>query len=265
MTDPAPPHPDDPDTAAREQALDPRHSVVLEAPAGSGKTTVLTQRLLRLLSTVDEPEQILAITFTRKAAGEMRERVVRALSGDIDAAAPQGRRLRELADAANERSRRLGWSLEANPGRLRIQTIDSLSRWLATQLPITARSAGDLAISDSPTRLYRIAARQTLLDAESDASLRADAQLLFERLDNDFGRFEQLLTTMLQARAHWLPKLLQGGTRGQAPDGSAPEIDLCARVEQGLRAIVSARVREAGTLVPAALIEQGARLARAAA
>jgi ATP-dependent helicase/nuclease subunit A len=265
MTDPAAPHPEDPDAAAREQALDPRHSVVLEAPAGSGKTTVLTERMLRLLSIVDEPEQILAITFTRKAAGEMRERVVRALRGDIDASAPQGRRLGELADAAKERSRRLGWSLEANPGRLRIQTIDSLNRWLAAQLPITARSAGDLAIADSPTRLYRIAARRTLLDAESDASLRADAELLFERLDNDFGRFEQLLTAMLQARAHWLPKLLRGEARGQSPDGSALEIDLCARVEQGLRVIVSAGVREAGNLVPGALIEQGARLAREAA
>lgn len=278
MTDPIAPHPparaaasdaatahgDDPDAAAREQALDPRHSVALEAPAGSGKTTVLTQRLLRLLCTVEEPEQILAITFTRKAAAEMRERVARALAGDVDASTEQGRKLRELADAARERSRRLGWSLEASPARLRIQTIDSLNRWLASRLPIAARGAGELAIADSPARLYRIAARRTLLDAQSEASLAADAQLLFERLDNDFGRFEQLLTDMLQARAHWLPKLLRDGPR-EAPEDSALEIDLCARVEQGLRAIVSERVRKAHALIPAALIEQGARLAREAA
>src|SRR5581483_5986345 len=54
------------DERAREYATDPRRSILLQAPAGSGKTTVLTQRLLRLLAVVDEPEEILAITFTRK-------------------------------------------------------------------------------------------------------------------------------------------------------------------------------------------------------
>ncbi len=58
-----------------EQALDPRHSVVVEACAGSGKTWLLVSRVLRLLLDGVPPGEILAITFTRKAALEMKARL----------------------------------------------------------------------------------------------------------------------------------------------------------------------------------------------
>jgi len=243
------------DTEARQLALDPTRSILLQAPAGSGKTTVLTQRILRLLATVDEPEQILAITFTRKAAGEMRERVFRALREEGDDSTAQGRRLQELAAAVRERSAARGWSLESSPGRLRIQTIDSLNRWLAQHLPLAARAIGDMSVTERPQALYRRAARQTLLDAESDARLQPDVELLFERLDNDFERIENLITTMLGARAHWLPRLLRG----------SGEQTLCERVEAGLRAIVAERLGLAAQVLPATLIQQGAVIARSAA
>ncbi|HXS28290.1 MAG TPA: UvrD-helicase domain-containing protein [Steroidobacteraceae bacterium] len=256
---------EDRDAAARERALDPSRSILLEAPAGSGKTTVLTLRFLRLLCAVDEPEQILAITFTRKAAGEMRERVLRALRGEGEALSSA--RGRELAAAVLARSRARAWLLESDPGRLRIQTIDALNLRIASQQPLSARGAGDARIMEAPAMLYRRAARRALLDAESDAHLRVDAQRLFERLDNDFGRFERLLTDMLGARGHWLPVLL--GTSASGALSPAPlesrGVELPARVEESLRSVIGERLRGASGSIPAQLIVEGSFLAWQAA
>ena len=68
-----------PDEAQRQRAQDPNHSFIVQAPAGSGKTHLLTLRVLKLLAHVEIPEHILALTFTRRAASEMRQRILQAL------------------------------------------------------------------------------------------------------------------------------------------------------------------------------------------
>ena len=77
-----------PDQSARDRALSIAHSFIVQAPAGSGKTGLLVQRYLALLGQVDSPEEILAITFTRKAAGEMRERILSQIQSDLEAVSP---------------------------------------------------------------------------------------------------------------------------------------------------------------------------------
>src|SRR5271165_3156315 len=76
------------DREAREFAIASRGSVLVQAPAGSGKTTLLVSRYLRLLAAVDAPERILALTFTRLAAQEMRRRVLDALAAARSAECP---------------------------------------------------------------------------------------------------------------------------------------------------------------------------------
>src|SRR5665213_2411798 len=90
------------DEAAREGAIGANGSVLVQAPAGSGKTTLLAQRYLRLLALTDAPERILALTFTRRAAEEMHERVLRALRAARLEACPVGmnRKTWDLAVAA---------------------------------------------------------------------------------------------------------------------------------------------------------------------
>jgi ATP-dependent exoDNAse (exonuclease V) beta subunit len=229
------------DERAREQATDPRESIVLQAPAGSGKTTVLTERLLRLLGEVEDPQEILAITFTRRAAAEMRERMSRVLNGHCGEGA-RGERLRALANAVLERSARRGWRLQEDPARLRIQTIDAFNLNLANRLPLAARAGGPLTLAERPAALYQLAARETLQRAETDAALARDADLWFERLDNRWGNLERLIAQMLAERAHWLPHVL----------GHAPEA-LSERVGESLQRLVSAALGAALALLDAPL------------
>lgn len=88
-------------TAFYARACDPARSVVVEACAGAGKTWMLVSRILRALLAGAEPQQIVAITFTRKAAGEMRERLSKWL-GDFALASPETRvaelRLRGMSE-----------------------------------------------------------------------------------------------------------------------------------------------------------------------
>ena len=230
------------DDVARERAIDPQRSILLRAPAGSGKTTVLTQRLLCLLANVDTPEEILAITFTRKAAAEMRERVTKALLGEIDLRNPQAPKLRKLADAVRKRDAAKKWGLLRNPGRLRIQTIDSFNYWIASQLPVAARAGGSLIVAERPGELYRRAARRVLVSSESDEALAADIELLFERIDNRWDNVERLLAQMLAKRGHWLPHLLAHG-----------ESALTERVNVSLQGIATDYLEGVCEQIPAAL------------
>ena len=194
------------DQAARDAALDIARSVIVQAPAGSGKTDLLTRRFLKLLAVVDQPEDILAITFTRAATAEMRARIL----SDLEAAAghrsftPDELPRIALAREALAQSERRGWDLLNHPQRLAVDTIDSLSLRIAHDRPLLAGLGGRLQPTEEAGPLYALAARRALdrlggADAELDAAL---AHLLDLR-DNRLADCEQLIANMLATRDQW--------------------------------------------------------------
>jgi ATP-dependent exoDNAse (exonuclease V) beta subunit len=205
-----------PDQAERDAALDPHRSILVRAPAGSGKTTLLSQRFLRLLAEVDDPGQVVAITFTNAAAAEMRNRILDELRKDEPGAA---------AACALKRSKDRGWDLLNLPGQLRIQTIDSFCRDLALQQPLLSGLGGSLDISEQPAELYRRAARRTLQQiGQTDHALSIAIETLLEWRDNNWREIEDLTVDMLKNRDRWMQDFVLGGE--QNLDDLRPRLEL---------------------------------------
>ena len=222
------------DEPQRRAALDPTQSFTVRAPAGSGKTELLIQRFLRLLAIVKKPEAIVAITFTRKAAGEMLDRILVALH-DAKAGTPVDKPhleiTRELARQVLQRDRELGWDLLEHPGRLRVQTIDSLCMTITGEMPWLARLGGVPRIEEDARRLYEEAAHQTLL--ESDPEYQPALTTLLRHLDNNSTHARDLIATMLANRDQWLKLLFLDDEDARA----ALEKALADAVVKGLKAV----------------------------
>src|SRR5512142_3317450 len=152
--------PEDRDAQQRERALEATTSFIVQAPAGSGKTELLVQRFLALLAVVREPENIVAITFTRKAAGEMRARVAEGLRDAATLPPPEEEHKRQrwkLAHSVLARDEKRGWKLLESPGRLRIVTIDSLCHGIARLMPWTSELGSVRDVSEKAGDLYAAA------------------------------------------------------------------------------------------------------------
>ncbi|MDT8449294.1 MAG: UvrD-helicase domain-containing protein [Wenzhouxiangellaceae bacterium] len=231
------------DRAQRQAAVDPARSVIVQAPAGSGKTTLLVERFLALLGVVEEPEQILAITFTRKAAAEMRTRILKFLEPGFETPAANSSPPHE--QAALEKARAIAdrvahWNLAANPERLMIRTIDSFSHFLARSMPVASRLGPVPQPADNTAALYRRAARR-VLDSLGRDEVSDELETLLDWRDHRTQELEDLLVSLLGKREQWLRAL---GLTGQ-PDRTA--------FERVLEAVVVERLGEARETLAAAL------------
>ena len=192
------------DGPARERALDTGTSFIVQAPAGSGKTELLIQRYLKLLAIVESPDAVVAITFTRKAAAEMRSRVLDALRKAEASNVPEAEHERvtyQIARQALEQDRRMGWNLLRNPAQLWIETIDALCAAITRRMPWLSRFGAMPDISEKAADLYREAARNTLRHVEDGDEALA---YLLLHLNNDFAAAERLIINMLEKRDQWL-------------------------------------------------------------
>ena len=246
------------DWQARERARDPQRSFIVQAPAGSGKTELLTQRMLGLLARVEHPEEVVAITFTRKAAAEMAQRLLERLEAARHAApadlAPHLQLSRELAQAALANDAERGWNLLDQPSRLRIRTIDSLCAELARQLPVLSGLGGGQQVTEDAAPLYLQAATRAMAAIEQDGDpLQADVARLLDRYDNRYDHLVGLLTSMLASRDQWRHYLLE------LSDGDGFDR---ATLEATLRYLVNSELDAARAALPDAALAELPRLLR---
>jgi ATP-dependent helicase/nuclease subunit A len=242
------------DEASRKRALE-LTSFIVEAPAGAGKTELLTQRYLKLLQTVNAPEEIIAITFTNKASAEMRLRILDSLMAAANRTSPPQAHKQityDLSQAALEQSQAHNWQLIENPSRLRIFTIDSLCAHLARQMPLLSRFGAQPKVSDDANILYAQAAEQTLALLE-DVSHSEVVKTALRYVENNAAQLTALLINMLQKRDQWL-----GYSTTQH------EINI-AQLQNTLNRLITASLSDAVNALPPALQQALMPVARFAA
>ena len=217
---PAPVRPRDGD--ARDAAVDPRRNVVLEASAGTGKTRVLVGRYVNLIRHGVDPANILAITFTRKAAAEMRERIVAELRRASTNSPADAVRWQTLRDRLND---------------IAICTIDAFCLLLLREFPLEADLDPDFQVADETemARLVEESLDSTLRIARGLARTREDVALLFAQLGE--ARLRDGLGALLgrrQVAALVLRRVLSAGPREMSVSLA------CSRGAQRLTSTLSA-------------------------
>ncbi len=197
------------DQVAREQALSPLGSFHLEAPAGSGKTSVLLARFLTLLARVEAPEELLALTFTRKAAGELRTRVMDLLWSKGEPA-PQSPWEQRLADLAQEVLRHFDRQPDAPQEllaaeRLPVMTFHSFCAQLLRLAPQEAGVSLEFRLlEEDEARLLKEEAleevRRNLAARPARDPVRQALVRRLVRLNNDWRRLAGELLSLLSRR-----------------------------------------------------------------
>src|SRR5688572_13619064 len=230
------------DRAGRERAVDPRFNVALEASAGTGKTRVLVDRYVNLLRAGVDPANVLAITFTRKAAAEMRDRIMASLRTAAERSELSRARWRELRDRTAD---------------IAISTIDAFCLSLLREFPLEAGLDPGFSMADETEvpRLVSESLDRALRNCRTLATEDEHVALVFAQLGDRRARagLAALLDRRIAAPAV-LSRFLSSGPRDltlttAARRGAAALLDVFAGMRGGLD-----RFLETGPLEPPFLI-----------
>ena len=194
------------DHAARVFATDPRHNVVLEASAGTGKTTVLVGRYLNLLRADVNPANVLAMTFTRQAAAEMRSRIIAQLRQDAEESTEGRKRWDTIRDRL---------------GEIAISTVDAFCLSLLREYPLEADLDPGFGMADDTEvpQLVEDAVDRTLVVGAALAKDDPGVAMLLAQLGP--FRTRVALTNLLERRLvvpAALHRFLAGSPRGLSGD-----------------------------------------------
>jgi ATP-dependent helicase/nuclease subunit A len=220
---------------AQRMALDPATSVWVSASAGTGKTKVLTERLLTLMLAGTEPSRILCLTFTRAAAAEMANRVNDRLAKWT--VLPRGELAQELVNLTGRmprdddiaQARQLFARVLDTPGGAKIQTIHAFCQSLLRRFPLEAQVPPEFVVTDersaaealSDAAAHIIASARDGSRPELAEALSVVARYLIE------DRFAELMTSLARDRSKLAVALADGeealSARLAAAIGVAPD------------------------------------------
>ena len=223
--------------ATQVRASDPASSAFVSANAGSGKTHVLVQRVIRLLLDNVPPEKILCITFTKAAAANMAERVFSTLGhwvtlddGALDAAIIEAGVARP-DPKLRLRARELFASALETPGGLKVQTIHALCTRLLQQFPFEANVPARFAVLDDrdQTEMMERANLAVLLDASRDPDSAAGRALTVAMASAADVTFKDVVREACLSRDHFMAWTDSAGSA----EAAAAEMSAALGVDPG--------------------------------
>ncbi|WP_338516197.1 UvrD-helicase domain-containing protein [Candidatus Legionella polyplacis] len=198
------------DQLYRIEATNTSHSYIVQAPAGSGKTELLIQRYLKLLSVTKKPEYILIITFTKKSANEIRNRIINIIQHIIENKNSIKNNIYDTYQKNTIDYAKKALKLNKNKNilyqlhKLRILTIDALCLDLYKIFPKKNTQITQFYITDKPQHLYEKAVKNFFYKIAKHINLKNHLKLILQHVNNNQNKLFTLLINLLSNREQWI-------------------------------------------------------------